>query len=180
MIDPAPVLVQEAKRADLATPALAPFVDLAETSGFPYFTGQGMENRLVFGENDIAWIEYGDLRVVAPGRVLIVEPESAGGLTNLVKFWKFIEDGTIDQPLTLFHLFRCDTEISYISHRLLWEHVLPKMQRELGDRFEALKFIYRDAVSDLRPAIEMFRARLIAAGAKLPPTSEGSNDPSSS
>ena len=65
--------------------ALRPFEDAARAASHVFFKGQGLANRVAISRQ-VYW-QFGDLRVDLPDRRVIVEVESAGGVTNLLKYW---------------------------------------------------------------------------------------------
>lgn len=83
------------------------------------------------------------MRVDTPGRHIIIEVESAGGVTNLVKYWYGVEAGEITRPMTLLHIFAQVSSDDYASHLLLWDHVTDKMRAALGDRLTVNRYTYR-------------------------------------
>ncbi len=139
-------------RTDFERQALEPFAGVAEEFGISTFRGQGAANRIAVAGN--AYFQFGDLRVDLPRCHLVVEVESAGGLTNLVKYWHCIERGLIKRPVWLLHLFRQASPDDYRSHLELWDFLASEMSRALGDRFRAELFTYgRDGTA---PALAVF------------------------
>lgn len=78
--------------------------------------------------------QYGDLRYESERTRLIVEVESGGGLTNLVKYWPMLGEELKDKRFVLAHLFMVSSEADYIAHRRLWEYVVERMRRDLDHR----------------------------------------------
>lgn len=78
--------------------------------------------------------QYGDLRYETDTTRVIVEVESGGGLTNLVKYWPMLGDEIKDKRFVLAHLFMVSSEFDYIAHRKLWEYLVERMRRDLGHR----------------------------------------------
>jgi len=131
----------ESMRRDLEKVALAGFSEIASRYPFPVFRGQGSMNRIARAGN--SYFQFGDLRVDTPRGHIIIEAESAGGVTNLVKYWYCLESGEITQPLTLLHIFAQVSADDYASHLLLWDHLADRMRATLGDRFAATRYSYR-------------------------------------
>ena len=65
--------------------------------------------------------QFGDLRVELADRLVVVEVESGGGLTNLVKYWPPTPTG--DRPILLIHAFGQVSANDYLSHLRLWDFV---------------------------------------------------------
>lgn len=124
---------------------------------------RGRANRLPVARN--AYFQFGDLRVDFPQMHVVVEVESAGGLTNLVKFWQCISHGSIDRPIHLVHCFRQVSADDYRSHIELWNFMSEKMKSELGPLFHCALFTYTSPIeASLRPALDHFEG-LIERGA---------------
>ncbi len=111
--------------------------------------------------------QFGDLRLEAPGETIIVEVESAGGVTNLVKYWPFLASKAMEKPLLLLHLFHITSEGDYIAHRRLWNYLVERMKEDLQTRcevlynqhWEARLFTYR-SVEELERVRRMLQQRL--------------------
>jgi hypothetical protein len=122
--------------------------------------GQGVRNRLPVSGN--AYFQFGDLRVDLQAAHIVLEVESAGGVTNLVKYWPCIADGLIRRPVRLLHLFRQASTDDYRSHIELWRFLSEKMKSELGGRFDCSVFTYAQATeAELRAPLQFFE-RLLA------------------
>lgn len=152
-----PVRVSHEKRA------LEPFRALAKKHGCEVFEGQNSKNiigDLVKGAPRVCH-QFGDLRVKLkkPERFLIVEVESAGGVTNLAKYWECYEKGRIKEPMKLLHLFRKNSANDYKAHRMVWEFLCEKMQKAHSTTFEARLLTYNDP-ADMAQATELFEAWL--------------------
>ena len=50
--------------------------------------------------------QFGDLRIETEHVTVIVEIESAGGATNLVKYWPLLASGKLKKRLVIVHVFR--------------------------------------------------------------------------
>jgi len=134
----------EKKRQDLEKQALVRFKEVAHLYSRLVYDGQGSNNRIApFGRS---YFQFGDLRVDLPQRHIVVEVESAGGVTNLVKFWYCLEEGFISRPLTLFHVFAQASENDYIRHLHLWDSIKNKMSEALDGKFTAQLYTYRNSI----------------------------------
>lgn len=122
--------------------------------GIQIHVGQSRLNRFeVSGWNLISHqlFQYSDMRVESPEATVVIEFESAGGLTNLVKYWPFLATRSFTKRLVLAHVFRIVSEFDYVAHRKLWEFVLAKMRIDLEQNhsvewpkdWEAAIFTYR-------------------------------------
>ncbi len=78
--------------------------------------------------------QFGDLRYESDTVRVIVEVESGGGLTNLVKYWPMLGAELGDKRFVLAHLFKVSSESDYIAHQRLWEYLIDRMRRDLGAR----------------------------------------------
>lgn len=78
--------------------------------------------------------QYGDLRYQSERTRVVVEVESGGGLTNLVKYWPMLGAELSDKRFVLAHLFMVSSEADYIAHRRLWHYVVERMRRDLEHR----------------------------------------------
>lgn len=100
-------------------------------------SGMGSLNRVAPDSWELTVMQrfqYGDLRYETQRTRVIVEVESGGGLTNLVKYWPMLGAELGDRRFVLAHLFRVSSESDYIAHRRLWEYVVERMQRDLDHR----------------------------------------------
>ena len=150
-------------RENLETQALAQFVEAARAHGYiegeTLFMGQGRDNRILLEQG--AYFQFGDLRVETPVYHLLIETESAGGLTNLLKFWYLLEEHSrvFTKPVVLFHLFRQSSPNDYGAHLVLWDFVWQKMEQALGSRMRAFCYGYR-TLEDLGPIVRHFEEYL--------------------
>jgi hypothetical protein len=149
-------------RENLERTALFAFENVARKHGFTVFKGQGSDNRLLLGGN--LYFQFGDLRVDTDTHHIVVEAESAGGVTNLAKYWYCLADRTLSKsivkPITLLHLFRQVSASDYGSHLALWDFLLNEMRKTVGDQIQATRYPYRD-LSDLEPAIRHFEKSIL-------------------
>lgn len=90
----------------------------------------------------------------------------SGGLTNLVKYWRCIQNGTVTKPIRLLYLFRVLSEKDYAAHLELWDYFANRMTDVLGQqRFSTGRFTNRGQSTgeDLAPALRLFEKHLLAA-----------------
>ena len=110
--------------------------------------------------------EFGDMTLDGGSRWVVVEVESAGGVTNLVKYWYLLRHGLLPKPhekIALLHLFRQTSRRDYDSHRLLWALVAEQMRSMFPDKFIGLERTYRAGAngrSDLKEAARILRSWL--------------------
>lgn len=139
--------------------ALAPFKAIAEELGHEYCSGQSGGNRLPIQRN--VYFQFGDLRVDLPGHTVVVEVESAGGVTNLVKYWECIESKRNEKPIKLLHVFLQKSVNDYEAHLLVWRFLWAKMHESLGPKLEAQCLRARGtSEAHLAPALAVFRGWL--------------------
>ncbi len=109
------------------------FLDLP---GVSYASGMGAANRFpVEGWQLVGsqQFQFGDLRIETPTTTIVVEAESAGGVTNLAKYWPFLE-GRPQKRFVLAHLFQVLSANDYVSHIRLWEYLIERMRADLESR----------------------------------------------
>ena len=119
-------------RRDLEAESLKVFEAVAEEMGLPIDgRGYGATNRFDAGFSLLGQqrYKYGDLRIMLEDRIIVVEVESGGGLTNLVKYWPLAEQATL--PILLFHAFGQCSANDYLSHLLLWDFTWAKMKEQI-------------------------------------------------
>lgn len=151
-------------RLNHETEAIAHFEELARRRGYAMFKGQGAGNRLLLAGN--AYFQFGDLRVELPECHAVLEVESAGGLTNLVKYWQCIDKGLVIKPIRLVHLFRQASRDDYRSHLDLWHFLADRMRSALGTRFECHLFTYTEPTTmSLRESLSRFEVILAPGNA---------------
>jgi hypothetical protein len=134
---------------------LEPFKALAKTLGHEYYSGQGNTNRLSI-ESKI-YFQFGDLRIEMPDCTVIIEVESAGGVTNLSKYWECIENNRTPKPIKLLHIFIKGSVNDYKSHIIVWEFLASKMKDSLGSKWESC-CVESIGISEegLAPALKIF------------------------
>jgi len=136
--------------------ALAPFKALAETLGFEHSSGQGAGNRLPIKPN--VYFQFGDLRVELPRCTVVVEVESAGGVTNLAKYWECIKSRRVEKPIKLLHVFLQESVNDYEAHIIVWRFLASQMQQTLGSKWESHCAKSRGtSEASLAPALAVFR-----------------------
>ena len=127
--------LERTKRRDLEAECLEAFRHVLGELGLrPDGHGYGSANRFDAGFAIVGQqrFQFGDLRVVKPDRIIVVEVESAGGMTNLVKYWPLAV--STDVPILLLHAFGQSSANDYLSHLCLWDFVWEKMRAELWSR----------------------------------------------
>lgn len=100
-------------------------------------SGMGALNRIAPNSWELKVMQrfqFGDLRYESDRVRVLVEVESGGGLTNLVKYWPMLGAELSDKRFVLAHLFKVSSESDYIAHLRLWDYVVDRMRRELGPR----------------------------------------------
>ena len=137
--------------------------------------GQGLANRFAVP----AWellphqqSQFGDLRLEGTSCTVVVEVESAGGVTNLVKYWPYLAAGARRKRFVLVHLFRLISKQDYIAHRRLWTFLVERMQEDLERRcnvrwpqgWEARQFTYGTEL-DVSQPVAFIREALATAPA---------------
>ena len=153
-------------RVDLEKEALTQFAACARQHGFVPSGGQGRDNRVVMTGNN--YLQFGDLRVETSTRHIVIEAESAGGVTNLVKYWYCLKRALIRRPMTLIHLFRQTSSQDYVAHLQLWDFLRDKMRSDLAGEFDAVRFQYRTQ-EDLLPALRHFESLLAESNTRNQP-----------
>jgi hypothetical protein len=147
-------------RENLERQALERFEKIARNYKHSIFSGQGKDNRIPVSGN--TYFQFGDLRVITKTHHIVIEVESAGGITNLVKYWYCLESQSrfVDKPIILLHVFRQSSEADYGSHLALWDFMWQKMESALGDaRIKATRYTYRD-ITELEPIVSEFEKHL--------------------
>lgn len=124
------------KRKDVEKQLLEKFVSRAKQRGCSkIYWGLGKENRVGVTDWNLTQLQkfqFGDLRVETRSATIVIEVESAGGVTNLVKYWAILERNTDAKPLRLIHIFKISTPDDYIAHRKLWQFLEDKMCSSLS------------------------------------------------
>lgn len=108
--------------------------DLTELS---FSQGMAITNRFAVDAWELPVLQhfqFGDLRIETPKVTVVIEVESAGGITNVVKYWPLLGAGVPRKRFVLIHLFRITTPGDYQAHRRLWEYVVERMREDLQRR----------------------------------------------
>jgi len=133
---------------------------LGELPGVAVSSGQGGDNRLAAPgldrDRQHSW-QFGDIRFESPLATVVVEFESAGGVTNLAKYWPYLRSKQSGKRFVLAHVFRIQTANDLITHRRLWEFLVERMRADLAretglqfpDDWEARSFTYPAGEIDL-------------------------------
>lgn len=129
------------------------FEEIANRYDYTVFKGQLSTNRIQIRGN--VYFQFGDLRVETRTCYVVMETESAGGVTNLAKYWYCIENNLIKKPVILLHLFRKASKDDYESHLALWDFLWKEMSNALGDKIKAICYTYHE-INDLEPALKKF------------------------
>jgi hypothetical protein len=101
--------------------------------GVAVFRGQGKANRVDGPGWDLSVIlrfQFGDLRLESDRCRVVVECESAGGVSNLAKYWPLLRGGLDSKKFLLLHLFFVSSQGDYIAHRKLWQFVVNEMHKD--------------------------------------------------
>jgi hypothetical protein len=101
-----------------------------------YASGMSLSNRMSLdGWNLVGTrqFQFGDLRIESPSTVIVVEAESAGGVTNLAKYWPYLA-ARPRKRLVLAYLFQVGSSNDYVSHLQLWAYLVERMRADLNDR----------------------------------------------
>ncbi|NNJ12577.1 hypothetical protein EKD04_019815 [Chloroflexales bacterium ZM16-3] len=128
-------------RNDYERLAIAQFAQIAITRGLKPVTRFRADNQLKLPDGQ--HFQFGDLRVTKGTCHVIVEVESAGGVTNLVKYWYILQKLRAEERVVLLHVFRQTSTGDYGSHMQLWDFLAARMRADLGDRFDAEQYTYR-------------------------------------
>jgi hypothetical protein len=97
--------------------------------------GQGADNKFAVNGWELSPLQqfqYGDLRIELAATTLIVETESARGVTNLVKYWPLLRSGTLAKRLVILHVYMLGSSADYIAHRKLWSFLVDRMTKDLA------------------------------------------------
>lgn len=115
--------------------------------------------------------QFGDLRIESDDATVVVEFESAGGVTNLVKYWPLLLKREQPKRFVLAHVFRIASANDYIAHRHLWEFVIERMREDLeargipwGKGWEARAFTYPADAIDVTELAKFVRSSLDGRG----------------
>jgi hypothetical protein len=109
---------------------------LTDLPGVTYASGMGAANRFPLEGWSLVGsqqFQFGDLRIETPSTTIVVEAESGGGVTNLAKYWPYLEARPAKR-FVLAHLFQVLSTNDYISHIRLWEYLVERMRADLAAR----------------------------------------------
>jgi hypothetical protein len=143
--------------ATTSSEILKKFEEAAKLHGFNAYGGQVLTNRLYIHGN--IYFEFGDLRVETTSHHVIVEVETAGGISNLVKYWYYLEEKEIKKPIILLHIYCRSSKSDYGSHLILWDFIQNKMAKTVGDKVQATCYSYFTS-ADLSRALHDFEGHL--------------------
>ena len=126
--------------------------ELGPLTGVDVFRGQASANRIDvagWGLSVLQQFQFGDLRLETKECRVIVEVESAGGVTNLAKYWPLLR-GPRDKRFVLIHVFQVLSAGDYLAHRRLWQFIVDEMRRDqtLGQDWNAELVLYGPGASD--------------------------------
>jgi DNA-binding response OmpR family regulator len=141
---------------------------LAGLPGVTYATGMGAGNRFpldgwrLVGSQQF---QFGDLRIETATATIVVEAESGGGVTNLAKYWPYLE-ARPKKRFVLAHLFQVLSANDYVSHMRLWEYLVERMRADLEARvgvrwpehWEARAFRYGPQIDAVAEVAAFLRA----------------------
>jgi hypothetical protein len=101
------------------------------------YRGMGAVNRTVpdgWTLSALQSFQFGDLRLESSTVRVVVEVESAGGVTNLAKYWPLLGSSLRDKRFVLIHLFMMSSRGDYLAHREIWTFLRDRMRADLRDR----------------------------------------------
>jgi hypothetical protein len=110
---------------------------LSPLPGIAVYRGLAAANRVVpdgWALTALQSFQFGDLRLESSTVRVVIEVESAGGVTNLAKYWPMLQSGLRDKRFVLLHLFRLTSGGDYLAHREMWTFLRDRMRADLGDR----------------------------------------------
>ena len=120
------------------TAAVARLLDeLGDLAGVSVAGGAGADNRIDvpgWGLPSVHRLQFGDLRLEGDRCRVVVEVESAGGVTNLAKYWPLLRDGLDDKRFVLVHLFHAATPGDYASHHRTWRFLADRIAEDMAER----------------------------------------------
>jgi predicted RNase H-like nuclease len=135
---PADRAARGGRRPSPESAAVARLLDeLGTLPGVAVSRGAGADNRIDVPGWDLPPVgrpQFGDLRLEGPHCRVVVEVETAGGVTNLAKYWPLLRDGLDDKRFVLVHLFHAATPGDYASHHRTWRFLADRMAEDLEAR----------------------------------------------
>jgi hypothetical protein len=126
-----------AQRASVERVALEWLESQLDLVGIDLGHGMGLANRFQIPSWELPVLQhfqFGDLRIEGEHATVVIELESAGGLTNLVKYWPLLAEGRHTKRFALAHLFRITSDGDYAAHRRLWLYLVERMSEDLQAR----------------------------------------------
>jgi len=161
---------QPQPRKSYEAEAIQALSDLVGTTPTVPTSGMGLGNRIA----PAAWglpprqaFQFGDLRYVTDHCWVVVEFESAGGVTNLVKYWPMLDGELDERRFVLIHVMRIGSEQDYVAHRTLWHDLAHRMlsTSTRAHPWEAHLVTYGHPSADgLERAADLIRAALSECG----------------
>ncbi len=123
--------------------AVSETLSAKQRASIPTFKRQYGTNRI--GVDGNTYFQFGDYRLEMEGFTLIVEVESSGGVTNLLKYWYCLAElaGQIKKPLVLLHVYIQSSAHDYESHLKLWDFLSAKMLKSKDIKQELVLKCYR-------------------------------------
>jgi len=109
---------------------------IQEVSNIKGIFGQSSGNRfsvLDWNLPPLQSFQFGDLRYELPDRTVVIEIESAGGVTNLVKYWPYLREKP-GKFFILLHVFHIQSSGDYMAHRKLWDFTVDRMREDLKNQ----------------------------------------------
>jgi hypothetical protein len=146
-------------RRKLEGPTIAPFEREAKKLGFTTYSGMGAANKIQLTGR--VGFQFGDLRVDTKNQWVIIEAESAGGVTNLAKYWYILDNlwDAVGKPIRMFHLFKANSPNDYMSHLLTWDHLAKHMVDSTDGRFVPTRHTYT-STEELESIVDLFKSEI--------------------
>lgn len=99
-------------------------------NNYEIFEGQKSDNRINIGKQK--YFEFGDLRIEHPKCQIIIEIETGGGVTNLIKYFYLLSKPELKEKIgckkiILFHIYIQQTDNDYSTHLELWNFINEKI-----------------------------------------------------
>jgi hypothetical protein len=96
--------------------------------------------------------------------VAVVEIDTAGGVTNLAKYWPYLASGAPElggRRFVFAHIFALHSAADYTSHLQLWDFVKERMTDSLGHDgidWRAERFVGRNVANAVGEVTAFIRA----------------------
>jgi hypothetical protein len=125
------------------------------------YKGQRKDNILYLKESrSKSGFEFGDLRVEFKNSRIIMEIDTAGGVTNLMKYFYILDNPdkfkssqiVISKPTRMLHIFVRKNANDYKAHEILWEYLYKSYNSKAGS-FKA-NFMSWDGSDDAKGKVE--------------------------